>query len=75
MLLTSEVQVSGTGTTRENIVSNELVMAPALQHLGVRPSVQTCMLHIKALYDLMSIPISGRLQEMVCLDMPLEGRH
>ncbi|CAE7425864.1 unnamed protein product [Symbiodinium necroappetens] len=51
------VQVSGTGTTRESIVQNEAVLKPALQHLGMRPSVQTCMLHIKAFFDLMQLSI------------------
>ena len=53
------MQVTGVGTTRESITTNELVLAPTLKHLGVRPGVQTCMLHIKALYDLMEIPIPG----------------
>ncbi|CAE7239161.1 unnamed protein product, partial [Symbiodinium microadriaticum] len=51
------VQVSGTGTTRESIVQNEVVLKPALQHLGMRPSVQTCMLHIKAFFDMMQLSI------------------
>ena len=54
-----QVQVRGIGTTRENIVANELVLAPALKHLGMRPSVQTCMLHIKSLYELMGLDIPG----------------
>ncbi|CAE7353538.1 unnamed protein product [Symbiodinium sp. CCMP2456] len=51
------VQVTGTGTTRESIVQNEAVIKPALHHLGMRPSVQTCMLHIKAFFDLMQLSI------------------
>ena len=55
----SQVQVSGQGTTRESICVNELMMRDALKHLGPRPSVQTCMLHLKSLYDLMRIDIPG----------------
>ena len=51
----------GTGTTRESIALNETLLKAALQQLGMRPSVQTCMLHIKSLYDLMEIPIPGFL--------------
>ena len=54
-----QVQVGGIGTTWENIVANELVLAPALKHLGMRPSVQTCMLHIKSLYEPMGLDIPG----------------
>ena len=61
----SQVQVSGVGTTRENIAVNELLLKHGLQHLGSRPSVQTCMLHIQALYSLMQIDVPGYLAVLV----------
>ena len=38
-------------------MQNEVVIKPALQHLGMRPSVQTCMLHIRSFFDLMQLAI------------------
>ena len=58
-MLLIEVQISGTGTTRESIVLNEALLKIALKHLGMRPSVQTCMLHIKSTYSLMQIDVAG----------------
>ena len=60
-----QVQVTGVGTTRESLATNEAVLTPALKHLGMRPSVQTCMLHVKSLYELMDLPIPGTLTRMI----------
>ena len=59
------MQVTGVGTTRESLATNEAVLTPALKHLGMRPSVQTCMLHVKSLYELMDLPIPGTLTRMI----------
>ena len=59
--------MTGAGTTRESLTLNEKVLQPALAHLGMRPSVQTCMLHIKSLYDLMQIDIPGCLVQYLRL--------
>ncbi|CAE7537076.1 unnamed protein product [Symbiodinium pilosum] len=55
------VQLTGPNINRDVLVQNELVLTPALQQLGMRPSVQTAMVHVKSLYDLMGLDVNGAL--------------
>ena len=46
---------------RDTIRENADVLTPAILHLGLRVSVATCQVHVRALYDLMKIACPGAL--------------
>ena len=46
---------------RDTIRENVDVLSPAILHLGLRISVATCQVHVRALYDLMKLSCPGAL--------------
>lgn len=59
--LPSKVSVFGQSITRDTLKNNRTLLALAVKFLGLRVTVPTCQMHIKALYDYMDISCPGTL--------------
>lgn len=58
-LACSKVVTTGPVVTRDSMVANEDVLVHAINEIGSRVGVDTNYHHLKALYDMMKIPIDG----------------
>lgn len=47
----------GKEVTRDGLINNEIVLVPAINHIGSRVSLQVMNLHLQSLYELMEIPV------------------
>ena len=54
----TKVEVDTEIIDRDSIKKNVKVLVPTVNMLGLRVGVNTCTVHVSALYDLMQIPIS-----------------
>ena len=55
-LLLIEVEILGDHIDRDAVRSNLVVLKDAAELLGLRVGVNTCTVHVKALYDYMQVP-------------------
>lgn len=56
--LTIEVDVATESIDRDSIKHNVAVLEIAAKTLGLRVGVNTCIVHVSALYQLMQIPVA-----------------
>ena len=61
----AQVKTEGNIVTRGALVTNEMVLTHAIQHVGSRVSVDVLYLHLSSLYEFMECPMQSSMVDMI----------